>query len=426
VVGLTARKDSSGTHRYAEIMVDYDGARLPHMMAISEQKEFLHRQAGGEFVRVIRMADAELALINDLTGSNLPEWVNTLHVNGTIQLSVEAKTSRDMVLWQDLIDGKLADLRRDGWIIERSLQRMKSFSGIESVPIPTKLTADLRDYQRDGLNWLQFLREFGFSGILADDMGLGKTVQALATVLLEKEQGRATTPSLVVAPTSLMGNWRKEAEKFAPELRVLVLHGTERTSYFDQLDEYDLLLTTYALLSRDLEIHQQRKYHYLILDEAQAIKNPATKQAKAVCEVKANHKFCLTGTPVENHLGEVWSQFRFLMPGFFGDQKGFNKTFRNPIEKTSETLPAIALTKRLKPFILRRSKDAVASELPSKTEIVHRVSMYPEQAVLYEGIRASMESRVRRALAESGLKQHQLKLKKGQILSPAGTTWYRS
>lgn len=543
VVVLTARKDSAGTNRYAEIMVDYDGARLPHMMAISDQKEFLHRQDNGEFVRVIRMTDAELALINELTSTNLPDWVNTLHVNGTIQLNVEAKTSRDMVLWQDLIDGKLADLRRNGWIIERTpefefriitskewqmnvdhsidnhwfdldlnfiidgqpialipvlasflervggdlprylddpeasatvwldeetliefpikhirpvlevlveihehedgklrfsdlqstvisdiaeginatgeinleweipgrlaeiLDRMKSFKGIEAVPVPTHLTADLRDYQRDGLNWLQFLREFGFSGILADDMGLGKTVQALATVLVEKQEGRATTPSLVVAPTSLMGNWRREAEKFAPNLRVLVLHGTERTDFFHTLDQYDLLLTTYALLSRDLEIHQQRNYHYLILDEAQAIKNPATKQAKAVCEVRANHRLCLTGTPVENHLGEVWSQFRFLMPGFFGDQKNFNKTFRNPIEKTSETLPAIALTKRLKPFILRRSKDAVASELPAKTEIVHRVALYPEQAVLYEGIRASMEARVRRALAESGLGQ---------------------
>lgn len=543
VVVLTARKDSSGTNRYAEIMVDYDGARLPHMMAITDQKEFLHRQTDGEFVRVVRMTDAELSLINELTGSNLPSWVQTRHVDGTIQLNVDAKTSKDMVLWQDLIDGKLADLRLTGWIIERTpefefriitskewqmnvdhsidnhwfdldlnfiidgqpialipvlasflervgtdlprylddpeasatvwldeetliefpirhirpvlevlvemhehedgrlrfsdlqstvisdiadginatgeidlewevpgrlaeiLKRIKSFSGIEPVPVPELLTAELRDYQRDGLNWLQFLREFGFSGILADDMGLGKTVQALATVLLEKQTGRSVGPSLVVAPTSLMGNWRRETEKFAPSLRVLVLHGTERTEFFNQLDDYDVLLTTYALLSRDLAIHQAREYHYLILDEAQAIKNPATKQAKAVCEVRARHKLCLTGTPVENHLGEVWSQFHFLMPGFFGDQKHFNKTFRNPIEKTSETLPAIALAKRLKPFILRRSKDAVASELPSKTEIVHRVTLFPEQAVLYEGIRASMESRVRRALAESGLGQ---------------------
>ncbi|OED35487.1 hypothetical protein AB833_30165 [Chromatiales bacterium (ex Bugula neritina AB1)] len=543
VVILTARKDLEGTHRYAEVKVDYDGARLPHMMAIGDEKEFLHRQGSGEFVRVIRQPEDELALMNELTGSNMPGWVTTRHHQGTIQLDVEAKTSRDMVLWQDLIDGKLAELRRNNWIIERApefqfriitstewqmnvdhsaanhwfdldlnfiidgqpialipvlasflervgpdlqrylddpessatvwldeetliefpirhirpvlevlvemhehedgklrfsdlqstlindiaegisatgevslewevpgrlaeiLQRIQSFDGIDSVPVPDSLTADLRDYQRDGLNWLQFLREFGFSGILADDMGLGKTVQALATVLVEKNSGRSSGPSLVVAPTSLMGNWRRETEKFAPELNVLVLHGMERVEYFEKLGQYDLLLTTYALLSRDLEVHQSIDYHYLILDEAQAIKNPSTKQAKAVCEVNAKHKLCLTGTPVENHLGEVWSQFRFLMPGFFGDQKHFNKTFRHPIEKTSQTLPAIALTKRLKPFILRRSKDAVASELPAKTEIVHRVPLYPEQAVLYEGIRASMESRVRRALSESGLGQ---------------------
>lgn len=543
VVILSASKDATGTHRFAEILVDYDGARLPHMMALSEQKEFLHRQENGQFVRVIRITDRELALMNELTHSGLPEWVNRLHVNGSIHLTVDAKTSKDMVLWQDLIDGKLADLKRDGWIIERTpefefkivtsrewqmnvdysaenrwfdldlsfiidgqtialipvlagflervgpelprylddpeacatvwldeetliefpikhirpvlevlvemhehedgklrfsdlqatvisdiaegieaagevdlewdvparladlLDKLKSFKGIESVAVPESLTADLRDYQREGLSWLQFLREFELGGILADDMGLGKTVQALATVLFEKESGRATAPSLVVAPTSLMGNWRREAEKFAPGLKVAVLHGVERTDHFDDLAGYDLLLTTYALLSRDLDVHRSQQYHYLILDEAQAIKNPSTKQARAVCVVNARHKLCLTGTPLENHLGEVWSQFRFLMPGFFGDQKHFNKTFRTPIEKNADRLSSVALTKRLKPFVLRRSKDAVASELPSKTEIVQRVSLYPEQAVLYEGIRASMEARVRRALAESGLGQ---------------------
>jgi len=471
VVVLTARKDGSGTHRYAEILVDYDGARLPHMMAIDGEAEFLHRQTDGQFVRVIRQSENELALINELTGSNLPEWVTTRQSKGTIIMNVEAKTSRDMVLWQDLIDGKLSDLRQNGWIIERTpefefrivtskewqmnvdhspannwfdldlnfiidgqaislipilasfvervgpdlpryledpeasatvwldeetliefpihhirpvlevleldwevsgrlgelLQRTKNFKGIEDVPVPDTLTAELRDYQRDGLNWLQFLREFGFGGILADDMGLGKTVQALATVLVEKQSGRATLPSLVVAPTSLMGNWRREAEKFSPDLKVVVLHGTDRSEHFDSLQNYDLLLTTYALLSRDEEVHRNAEYHYLILDEAQAIKNPATKQARAVCQVKANHKLCLTGTPVENHLGEVWSQFRFLMPGFFGDQKNFNRTFRNPIEKTADSLASKALTNRLKPFVMRRSKDAVASELPSKT-----------------------------------------------------------
>ena len=293
------------------------------------------------------------------------------------------------------MSGRLAEL----------LDRIKNFNGIEDIAVPSTLTAELRDYQREGLNWLQFLREFGFAGILADDMGLGKTVQALSTVLVEKHSGRANGPSLVVAPTSLMGNWRRETEKFAPDLRVIVLHGAERAEHFESLHNYDLLLTTYALLLRDLEIHEQNNYHYLILDEAQAIKNPATKQARAVCQVQATHKLCLTGTPVENHLGEVWSQFRFLMPGFFGDQKHFNRTFRNPIEKASDSLASKALTNRLKPFVLRRSKDAVASELPSKTEIVHRVALHPEQAVLYEGIRAAMETRVRRAFEESGLSQ---------------------
>ncbi len=543
VVILTARKDVDGTHRYAEVMVEYDGARLPHMMALKDGREILHRREDGGFVRVVRSTDHELGLMNELTGPGLPKWVSTHHLRGAIQLHVDAAGTRDTILWQEFIDGRLADLRRNGWVIEKTpafeyrivtssqwqmhidhsaenkwfdldlnfiidgkpfalipvlaaflervgsnlqailadpeatanvwldeetlvefpvahikpvlevlvelqdheegklrfselqatvisdiasgieavsgvtldwdiparlaavVDKLKSFKGIETVEVPTALTADLRDYQCEGLNWLQFLREFGFSGILADDMGLGKTVQALATILLEKQAGRMTGPSLVVAPTSLMGNWRREAEKFAPNLKVLLLHGTDRLEQFESLTDYDIVLTTYALVTRDSELHLATEYHYLILDEAQAIKNPATKQAKIVCELRASHKLCLTGTPVENHLGEVWSQFRFLMPGFFGDQKKFNRIFRNPIEKSSETLPSVALQKRLRPFILRRSKDAVASELPAKTEIIQRVSLHPDQAVLYEGIRASMEVRVRRALAESGLGQ---------------------
>jgi superfamily II DNA or RNA helicase len=543
VVILSARKDVDGTHRYAQVMVEYDGARLPHMMALKDGREILHRRDDGGFVRVLRSADHELGLMNELTGPGLPKWVSTHHLRGGIQLHVDAAGTRDTILWQELIDGRLAELRRNGWIIEKTpefeyrivtssqwqmhidhsadnkwfdldlnfiidgkpfalipvlaaflervgsnlsdilndpeatanvwldeetlvefpvahikpvlevlvelqdhedgklrfselqatvisdiaggiesvagvsldwdiparlaavVDKLKSFKGIEAVAVPGELTAELRDYQCEGLNWLQFLREFGFSGILADDMGLGKTVQALATILVEKQSGRMTGPSLVVAPTSLMGNWRREAEKFAPNLKVLLLHGTDRLEQFDSLEDYDIVLTTYALVTRDSELHLATEYHYLILDEAQAIKNPTTKQAKIVCELRASHKLCLTGTPVENHLGEVWSQFRFLMPGFFGDQKKFNRVFRNPIEKSSEALPSVALQKRLRPFILRRSKDAVASELPAKTEIVQRVSLHPDQAVLYEGIRASMEVRVRRALAESGLGQ---------------------
>lgn len=322
----------------------------------------------------LRFSDLQATVINDIAQG--------IEEVGEVELD-----------WE--VSGRLGEL----------LQKIKDFNGIDDVPVPGSLTAELRDYQRDGLNWLQFLREFGFGGILADDMGLGKTVQALATILVEKQSGRATAPSLVVAPTSLMGNWRREAEKFAPDLKVVVLHGTDRAEHFNTLQQNDLLLTTYALLSRDHEVHSKFEYHYLILDEAQAIKNPATKQAKAVSEVNAKHKLCLTGTPVENHLGEVWSQFRFLMPGFFGDQKQFNRTFRNPIEKSSDSLASKALTNRLKPFVMRRSKDAVASELPSKTEIIHRVTLHPEQSVLYEGIRAAMEARVRKALAESGLAQ---------------------
>ncbi len=282
-------------------------------------------------------------------------------------------------------------------------KKLKNFEGIADVDIPTGLKASLRDYQQQGLNWLQFLREYNFAGILADDMGLGKTVQTLAHLLLEKQQGRMTSPCLIVAPTSLMSNWRREAERFTPELKVLTLQGTERKQHFDKINQADLVLTTYPLLPRDKEALLNVDYHYLVLDEAQVIKNPKSQAARTVREIKTTHRLCLTGTPMENHLGELWAQFDFLMPGFLGDSAFFKKIYRTPIEVHGDSEQRERLSKRIKPFMLRRTKQEVAKELPPKTEIIRSVPLYDKQAALYESIRITMEKKVRDAIANKGL-----------------------
>ena len=282
-------------------------------------------------------------------------------------------------------------------------KKLKNFKGIENVAIPSGLNATLRDYQQQGLNWLQFLREYNFSGILADDMGLGKTVQTLAHLLLEKQAGRMNKPCLIIAPTSLMGNWRRESERFTPDLKVLTLQGSERKQHFDKINEHDLILTTYPLLPRDKDTLLTHDYHFLILDEAQMIKNPKSQAAQTVREIKTTHRLCLTGTPMENHLGELWAQFDFLMPGFLGDSAFFKKTYRTPIEAHGDPQQRERLSKRLQPFMLRRTKQEVATELPPKTEIIRSVPLYDKQAALYETIRISMEKKVRDAIADKGL-----------------------
>ncbi|WP_414675190.1 SNF2-related protein [Massilia sp. CFBP9026] len=305
---------------------------------------------------------------------------------------------------------RLAELERAArlrWIGGERLRelgrKLDSFGGIQAVAPPTGLQASLRPYQLGGLAWLQFLREYGFGGILADDMGLGKTVQTLAHILFEKEAGRLDAPALVVAPTSLMPNWQAEAARFAPGLRVLLLHGKERAEQFDAIGEHDLVLTTYALLGRDEDALRRHRYHLLILDEAQYVKNSRTKAAQTARLLDARHRLCLTGTPVQNHLGELWSQFNFLMPGLLGDEKSFKADYRKPIEQGNDVQRKEFLARRVKPFMLRRTKDKVATELPPKTEIVLPVELGGAQRDLYETVRVAMDRKVRAEIDRKGL-----------------------
>ncbi|WP_186126562.1 DEAD/DEAH box helicase [Burkholderia gladioli] len=287
--------------------------------------------------------------------------------------------------------------------VRQLAQRLASGQGVDEAPVPRGLRAELRAYQRQGLNWMQFLREQNLAGVLADDMGLGKTVQTLAHILAEKEAGRLDRPALVVAPTTLMHNWREEARRFAPDLRVLDLHGPQRRERFDEIPRHDLVLSTYALLWRDQAALAEHDYHLLILDEAQYVKNAATKAAATIRELRARHRLCLTGTPLENHLGELWAQFDFLLPGFLGTQRDFSRRWRTPIEKHGDTVRRELLARRIRPFMLRRRKDEVATELPPKTTILRSVELDGAQRDLYETVRAAVHEKMRKAVAEKGL-----------------------
>ena len=290
--------------------------------------------------------------------------------------------------WQG--DGDLRRLGRD----------IAAIDSAGDAPTPAGLQGELRPYQRQGLAWLQHLGRLGLGGVLADDMGLGKTLQVLAHLLLDKEAGRCRGPSLVVVPTSLMFNWAREAAKFSPDLRVLRWHGPDRHQQNPRFDDHDLVLTTYSLLVRDVERLHNQAWHLLVLDEAQAVKNPRAQAARAVRTLEAHQRLSLTGTPLENHLGELWSQFDFVAPGLLGNASVFKRLYRRPIEQDGDEGRLAALRERVAPFLLRRTKQAIAADLPPKTEISLYAELVGGQRTLYEQLRLGQHARVRQALAE--------------------------
>ncbi|WP_349985002.1 DEAD/DEAH box helicase [Stenotrophomonas sp. WHRI 8082] len=339
-------------------------------------------------------------------------------------LSFQAKRLKPVVaLLGDLLDkgagplrisardrGRLQALQQSGSLQLRGavdtramVQRLLQEPTPKAVAAPVGLAAVLRPYQLDGLAWLQYLRQQELGGILADDMGLGKTLQTLAHVLLEKESGRLDRPALVVMPTSLLFNWQEEAARFAPDLRVLILHGPAREALFEQIPAHDLVLTTYPLVWRDEAALQAHPYHLLILDEAQQVKNAKARAAITLRTLQSRHRLCLTGTPLENHLGELWTHIDFVLPGLLGSEKLFNQHWRHPIERSADAQRAQLLAQRVRPFILRRRKDQVATELPPKTVITRHVALEGSQRDLYETVRSAMQEKVREAVTGKGL-----------------------
>jgi SNF2 family DNA or RNA helicase len=284
----------------------------------------------------------------------------------------------DLPLTQVEADGMLGDL-----LSGRAEQRLSP------VPTPDTLTAALRPYQERGLAWLSFLDRVGLGAVLADDMGLGKTIQVLALLAAERRGDHRPPPTLVVAPMSLVGNWRRETERFVPSVRTYVHHGPERRRgerFAAAVAAADLVITTYGTATRDRDLLVTAQWARVVCDEAQAIKNSATKQAAAVRNLPANGRVALTGTPVENRLGELWSIMEFANPGLLGPAATFRRRFADPIEDGNDPEAAAALKRATQPFILRRLKTdrTIISDLPEKQEIKVWCNLTPEQASLYQ------------------------------------------
>ncbi|HEX6479710.1 MAG TPA: DEAD/DEAH box helicase [Ktedonobacteraceae bacterium] len=272
------------------------------------------------------------------------------------------------------------------------LSRLHDKNAFAPIKDPRNLQGSLRDYQRRGVSWLQYLENLGLNPCLADDMGLGKTLEVIAHLLKEREEAAEVPPTLVIAPTSVLGNWRKEIERFATQLRTLVHQGStrlkDRQAFINACQVHDVVITSFALARLDEKLLQSLKWHRVVIDEAQNIKNPQAAQTRAILKIAAPHRLALTGTPVENRLRDLWSIFNFLNPGYLGREAHFRKSFELPIQKENDVATSATLKKLVEPFILRRVKTdkRIIDDLPDKIEQKMYCTLSSEQASLYEAV----------------------------------------
>ncbi len=309
-------------------------------------------------------------------------------------------------LVKELEEGDLAKVH-----ISEKLRLLTSFSGIKNYPVPQGFVGELRPYQKAGYNWLRFLNEYKLGGCLADDMGLGKTVQTLALLLSEKEEGRGT--SLLIMPTSLVYNWEIEASRFTPGLKVLNYTGTSRNKDIKRFERYDVVLTSYGITRLDVELFKQYYFNYIILDESQVIKNPSSNIAKAVRELKSRFKLVLTGTPLENTTMDLWSQMSFINPGILGPQSYFRNEYQVPIEKKGDEAKSKKLNAVIKPFVLRRHKSQVLTELPEKVEYIQYSVMTSEQEKRYEDVKSYYRGRILDLIDREGVSNSRFMILEG-------------
>ena len=367
-------------------------------------KDIYHSIQKGE--RFVKLSDGTLGVIPDewmnkfkrafsLTNANSSEWkFSHSHISLIDQLFLESdihSTDNEFSLYKKKFDG---------------------FTTITPSDLPAAFTGELRPYQKSGYDWLQFLKEFKFNGCLADDMGLGKTVQTLA--LLQHEYGNgAKHPSIIVVPTSIIFNWLNEAKRFTPSLLMLCQTGMKRFRSAEELNKYNVIVTSYGTLRRDIQLLKDMHFHYVILDESQNIKNSISQNAKAVKLLTSEHRLTLTGTPVENNLLELWSQFDFLNPGLLGSRNSFHDNFVRPIERNKDADAVEMLKKTIYPFILRRTKEVVAKELPPKMESVKYCEMERAQRAMYNHWRDYYRAAIFNSIASYGLQNSKLKVLEG-------------
>lgn len=310
-------------------------------------------------------------------------------------------------LVQDLEQGNKNEVS-----ISRKIQGLHDFEKIEDFPLPKNFYCELRPYQKAGYNWLQFLHKYQLGGCLADDMGLGKTIQTLALLQYQKEADTKNA-SLLIMPTSLVYNWEVEAKKFAPDLKILIYTGTYRDKNIHQFEGYDIIITSYGIVRIDVDLLKQYYFNYVILDESQTIKNPSSNIAQAVKELHSKHRLILTGTPIENSTMDLWSQMAFVNPGLLGTQTFFKNNFLNAIEKKNDEAKKRKLYAIIKPFILRRKKSQVLTELPDKIEQIWYSEMSEKQAHEYEEVKSFYRNQILENIDEKGINKSQIILLQG-------------
>ena len=315
--------------------------------------------------------------------------------------------------------GLINDLAEDGIAnvtLQRKLQKLNDFENIEDTQMPLNFKGELRSYQKAGYNWFSFLREYNFGGCLADDMGLGKTIQTLAMLQKlkeEDEQNNTHTTSLIIMPTSLIYNWLNEAKKFTPKLKIYAHTGSSRNKDVSHFIKYDVVITTYGITRVDVNELQDFYFNYIILDESQNIKNPSSKSFKSVRVLKSRHRLILSGTPVENSVGDLWTQLTFLNPGLLGTQSYFNEEYVQGIEKRKDEEKARKLQAIIKPFVLRRTKEQVAEELPAKTEQVIYCDMSEDQSEYYEKTKSAYRNDLLSSMDDGTYAKKQVQLLQG-------------
>jgi superfamily II DNA or RNA helicase len=413
-MGIILRQRTADTKRY---FLGYSSLQI----SIKEGRDWFDIQATvqfGEFeIPFLKLKNYILNRITEFLLPNgevavIPEWWFTKYSeffaftenNGSDSLKMQL---HHLALVQELKESNLATA-----MISRKLEKLRNFEQIEPFDAPKSFEGELRPYQKSGYDWLKFLKQYNFGGCLADDMGLGKTVQTLALLQSEKEQG-ASNPSLLVMPTSLLYNWGLEAAKFTPDLKVMLYTGTSREKNTELFSQYDLILTSYGILRLDIDLMKSYPFNYVILDESQAIKNPGSIITKAVKKLNARHRLILTGTPIENGTLDLWSQMSFVNPGLLGNQAFFRDEFQIPIEKRNDVEKMKKLHHLIKPFILRRLKSQVATDLPEKVENVQYCEMTEEQEQIYEETKSFYRNTILEAIDQEGMPKSQMAVLQG-------------
>ncbi len=364
--------------------IDFNGARiaLPELLAALSRGD-----------NTVRLDDGSLGILPE-------EWANQFDLLSGLGVTSEdhLRFSHNQVALLDALISSQEDVETDSKF-EELKEKFEDFSGIREKSEPVSFKGELRPYQREGLGWLDFLQEFNFGGCLADDMGLGKTVQLLANMEIRYQENKNLPPTLIVVPKSLIFNWKQEANKFTPNLKVMEYTGLDRAPLREEFKNNNLVLTTYGTLRRDIMELKDIEFDYIVLDEAQTIKNSASQIAKASRLLKSTHRVALSGTPIENHLGDLWSIFEFLNPGMLGRSSVFKNYAGNIEDQAARKM----LSQGLRPFILRRTKEQVASELPEKFEQSIYCDMGEKQQKLYDELKDHYRQSLLGMVEEQGL-----------------------